>query len=1038
MSRPWTVEQLRAINAEGNNIIVSAGAGSGKTAVLTARILRKLKNNIPLSSLIVLTFTNAAAAEMKHRIKEEILKDEQISHLANEVDNSNITTFDAFALSFVKKYHYLLGFNKNIQIGEAAILQHELSLLLENILDELYASKDEEFLRIIATYYGKNDEGFKKEMLSMYNILELKANLENYLDNYFIFHPLSNIDQDINLYLEIFVYSPLKYLKKLLDEMLIVNNEEKDLSSFEEVINKFTTLKTYQEIKTFFPRLPNLPKNCNEEVKEIKSLMSETLKIIQKGVSYPDLTYIKSYLLANQNMVSKIISIIKQLNTKFIDLKRQYQLFSFIDIAKMSISLLKNHPDILRQLKENTSEILVDEYQDTNDLQEEFLSLIARNNVYMVGDIKQSIYRFRNANPAIFKNKYDLFKEDNTQGIKIDLSVNFRSRREVIDAINLTFNQLMNNDLGGLQYQKDHLMHFGNKKYDEDGKLDFSSHMQFLTYQHDKESSYSKKEIEIFTIALDIKKKIEDKYPIFDKRIRSCEYQDFCILLERKSDFLLYKKIFTYLDVPLAIIDDKDITSDTLIYLINNLLNLLLLYRHNEKNNLFRFCYTSVARSFLFSYSDQEIFMRLLNNNFENDQIINLLNSIDLDLDFCSNNELVDTLIYQFKFYEKLPLIGNIDQNMAQIEYIYRLCDSIGALHLHGEEFIEYLSKILKNDFDIKIATKPTISNSVRIMSIHKSKGLEFPVVYLASLSSRFENKEIKNKFIYSSQYGLITPYYDDGIGISIYKELYKVKENYDELCEKIRLLYVAMTRAKERLILVGDLSKDTSKPFALLSNLPYKSFISMFAAMNTSLTPYTSEINPDQLQISNEYLFDKVKPEIALKGDHQKIIYNTINIENNLIYKEKISKASEALIDKTTFNKLIMGSKLHEYLEYLDFRNPDLSFIDKKYHDIINSFLKNELLNNISHATIYKEYEFIFLLNNQEYHGVIDLMLVYDDHIDIIDYKFKNIDDEAYLKQLKIYKKYLEENSDKPIYLYLYSLINRYFVKVSDEEISV
>ena len=261
--------------------------------------------------------------------------------------------------------------------------------------------------------------------------------------------------------------------------------------------------------------------------------------------------------------------------------------------------MLKDNKEVREELANYFSEILIDEYQDTSDIQETFISLISNNNVYMVGDIKQSIYRFRNANPYIFKNKYDNYS-NHLNGEKIDLNKNFRSRSEVINNINLMFNYIMNDNIGGADYKTSHQMVFGNTAYNNNEEFN----MQILTYDHDK--SFNKNEIEAFLIAKDIKNKINNKYQVFDKKtssLRGATYNDFVILMDRTTDFELYKKIFEYQNIPLAIYKDETLNGEVDTTVLCNLLCLIKATRERDFSTKFKYLFTSIARSFLFRFS---------------------------------------------------------------------------------------------------------------------------------------------------------------------------------------------------------------------------------------------------------------------------------------------------------------------------------------------------------------------------------------------------------------------------------------------------
>ena len=224
--------------------------------------------------------------------------------------------------------------------------------------------------------------------------------------------------------------------------------------------------------------------------------------------------------------------------------KETNNMYEFTDIAILAINLVENNPEVKKELMSRFNEILLDEYQDTSDLQEKFISCISNNNVYMVGDIKQSIYRFRNANPYIFKNKYDAYSLSNG-GIKIDLMKNFRSRREVLENINEIFNHIMDDKIGGAEYQNGHQMIFGNTTYEENGKTDNNYNFEFYNYTYDKNGKFKREEIEIFLIAKDIKEKVNSNYQVYDKDkgiLRNITYNDFVILMDRSKNFSLYKK----------------------------------------------------------------------------------------------------------------------------------------------------------------------------------------------------------------------------------------------------------------------------------------------------------------------------------------------------------------------------------------------------------------------------------------------------------------------------------------------------------------
>ena len=358
-------------------------------------------------------------------------------------------------------------------------------------------------------------------------------------------------------------------------------------------------------------------------------------------------------------------------------------MYEFNDIAKMAISVLEQNENIRLELKNYYNEIMVDEYQDTNDIQEKFISLIENNNVYMVGDIKQSIYRFRNANPNIFRNKYNNYEKLNG-GIKIDLLQNFRSREEVLNNINDVFKLVMDDKIGGAEYEKTHQMQFGNKSYIKEGLINQNNDFEILNYKYE-DKTYTKEEIEIFTIATDIKNKINSHYKVFDKDekiIRDIEYKDFCIIMDRNTEFPKYKKIFEYMQIPLTLYQDEVLTLENDILVLKNIMNFIVKINKKEYDTEFKYYFTSIARSYLFRLSDNEIFDTFKNKNFYNNEIFKISKEISNNLESLTNEEFIEEIINKFNIIEKTIKTGNIEASLIRIEYLLNLSNNLTELFL--------------------------------------------------------------------------------------------------------------------------------------------------------------------------------------------------------------------------------------------------------------------------------------------------------------------------------------------------------------------
>ena len=515
----WTNEQLEAINKEGCNIIVSAGAGSGKTAVLSERVIRKIKDGINVNNILILTFTNKAAKEMKDRIRNKIIKENLTSQL-EFLNISYITTFDSFASQTVKKYYYLVDIDKNFNIEIGNILEIEKIKILNSIFDEYYQLNNKNFISFIKDFCLKNDDQIKKQILEVVKQLDLKYDKEDYLNqyvnNYFSEEFLNNATTNYENLVKTKIYDLINMTKELLHLY--------DLNSVYDLLNELYS-KDYDYIKKNY----NLEKRDYKlkDNKKEKNLINTKLEEIDKLLIYSYKEEMIQEILWTKDYTKLIIEIILILYSQLERFKKETNVYSFNDIAIKAIDIVKNNPDIAKDIKEEFNEIMIDEYQDTSDLQETFISYISNNNLYMVGDIKQSIYGFRNANPEIFKNKYDLYK-DNINGYKIDLTKNFRSNQGSINAVNTIFNKIMSNEVGGALYEKEHQMVFGNSNYKKNNH-DYNIEL----YNYDYNNQYSKEEIEIFIIANDIKSKI-GKHLVMDVKtneLRPLEYKDIAILI---------------------------------------------------------------------------------------------------------------------------------------------------------------------------------------------------------------------------------------------------------------------------------------------------------------------------------------------------------------------------------------------------------------------------------------------------------------------------------------------------------------------------
>lgn len=1035
----WTKEQEEAIYTSGKNIIVSAGAGSGKTAVLSERVLHKIEEGTHVNELLILTFTRAAADEMKDRIRKKISGKEELKKELTLLNSSYITTFDSFALSVVKKYHYLLNITDNINITDESIVKIQNKKILDEIFERSY--KNIRFQELIKKYCIKTDKVLKENILSIalkidgfidpfgfidnvYNNFFNENNVDNLLKTYESI--INDLKKTIELEIEnMSLYFDSDYIEKVNDAVYNILNADID------------ELHLYSTVK-----LPTVPRGSSEEAKASKdSLKKACDKLLSYG-NYGTINDIKNDIYSTKDTVLTILDIIKEFLLEIEKYKKENDIYTFNDISKLSIKILKENENIREELKSSFKEIMIDEYQDTNDVQETFIGMISNNNVYMVGDIKQSIYRFRGSNPEIFKEKYSNYSKD-IGGYKIDLIKNFRSRSEVLDNINKIFCLIMDYNLGSAEYSVSHQMVYGNTAYDTEKVNGFNYNFRVLEYLNkQKESGFSDIEVEIFTIAKDIKNKLDNNFQVFDKedgKLRNATYNDFVIILDRSKYFDDFKKIFEYFDIPLTILKDGKLNSTTDILLIKNLVDFIIKIKEDVYDIDFKYDFISIARSFLYEYSDEYIFDIVTNNKIKETTIYNDLSTLSDKLNSYTSSLLFNDILDVTDFYNKLNKVGDYEEVNVRLKTINSLSSSLSSLGLSIMDFRDYLTDIIENDEDIKYATYTKEGNSVKILTIHKSKGLEYPICYFADLDHEFNTGELKDKFIVDKKYGLIVPSNLEEIDNSLLKEMYKYDFNREEVSEKIRLFYVALTRAREQMIIVlpdretRTLEKNNDGVIEEIRRLSFNKLSSFIYGIKNYLYSYFEQIDIEKLGLTKNYLYPKKIVQETLNNIKDNINVEEINIENEVVEEKHFSKETNKIITKEENDLMKFGTKVHEMFELLDFRNIDLSLVDNKFiRNKVEKFLSNDLLKNISNANIYKEYEFIYNKDNNEYHGIIDLMLEYDNHIDIIDYKLKGITDENYIKQLNGYKEYIEKISNKEVSTYLYSILDEKVLQIN------
>ncbi len=1072
----WTDEQWNAIYQNGSNIIVSAGAGSGKTAVLTERIIEKLKQGISISSLVVLTFTKAAAFEMKTRVRKKLKKEiengnTELEKELERLNQASITTFDSYSLSLVKKYHYLLGIKKDITIADNVVLEKKKKELIDDVFCHFYEKKDPLFLKLLDTFTIKDDEMLKSVCLKLNDSLESLAHKKEYLNEYFETHY-----HDLELELRISQYEQLLEVeKKQISNLLesLKNSAYHNLSI--EFVNKVASYLEplfschhYDDYKAFigcctnitFPRSKKIEESELFHMKLYYEQIKDHIERIKELCIYENKENLKESVMKTKETVQILISILKKYDEQLLQYKMNEGMYEFSDIARLAITLLEEHSDICETLKQEISEIMIDEYQDTNDIGDYFISLISNNNVYMVGDIKQSIYRFRNANPSIFMDKYNRYK-NHQDGEKIDLNRNFRSRREVLDDINFLFEKIMDEEIGGADYCSGHAMVFGNDSYEKEGATNQNYHFEILNYEYkDTELSkyYRTEEVEAFLIAQDIKNKVQNHYQVYDKDnriLRDIQYQDFSILLDRKTSFDLYKKIFTYLEIPLTVHKEEAFVYSDEIFVIQNIMRWIqsILDKNYAKDYL-RYAVASISRSVIARIPDEKLFELLMEHKE------NLLEALDdetcIVYEIHQNmkslaeyskthtlSQFLEQVYHVFDLYHYILSLHNIEVLNIKLDYLLDVTRNLEKMGYQILDFIDYLKEAIEGKSDVTFQmNQDTKADSVNLMSIHKSKGLEYHICYYAGLQKKFSKADLKEKFIFSGQFGFIVPYFDEGIRETFYKELLKEDYQKEDISERIRVFYVALSRAKEKMILVtnlGNLDSNTEKnENGLVESyvrMNYRSFYDILLSISLDLKPYTVEVPIDTIPLTKEY--EKLKEtnyQDSLTCSQLKPHYIELLVEPEKIEKKHFSE-SYHVVDAEEQKRLELGIKLHECLQYTNYHDIENSLSKMSLSEYARkkllAFFHQDFWKSMDHPECYPELEFVETIDNKEISGMIDLLIVDTGCAYIVDYKLKNIEKSSYEEQIRGYAKVIEKRIKKPVKGMLYSLLDETYREI-------
>lgn len=944
----WTNEQLQAIQEKDSNILVAAAAGSGKTAVLVERIIHKIiDEQMDIDKILVVTFTNAAASEMRERILEAIYKkleeNPENVHLQRQIillNKASICTIHSFCLDVIHNHFYEIDLPSNFKIADTA----EIDLLKQEVLDDLFEQKytenDKDFIELLENYTNyRGDEALQELVLKIYKFIQsspfplkwLQEKLEllkiedkdisQTIWGKLIIQAVEDDIQESIMQLEtvkskMALYPEMtKFYQKICEDLIIL----KDLQNYNSWDELYIKLLNFNFSK--WPVDKKVTNDLKEDSKEIrdkvkKHIKEKTAKLLScsQEQAVKDLKIITPIL-------EKLANLVTEFTKNFAEKKKEKNCIDFNDIEHFALKILldeNNNPtEVAKKYKEKFEEIAIDEYQDSNLVQEAILTSISKgNNIFMVGDVKQSIYKFRQARPELFLQKYDEYKnkEEKTQedNLKIQLFRNFRSRQNILNITNLVFESIMSKELGDINYNENEYLNYGaNYPEPEEIKnyagiaeldiIDLKEDESITAFEGEEDEEEQEKVeddvLEAKFVANKIQELLNSDYMVFDKKqgYRKIRPKDIVILLRATSNLSpIYEKELSDLELP-VFSDTSGTYLDTVE--IQTILSVLKII----DNPLQDIPLVVVLRSSICNFTDNDLItIRLTDRNCNfyealiktriicdgdlKDKIESFLEKLE-KWKSISQYMPLDEFIWQIYldtgYYQYVGLLPNGAMRQANLKTLFEKAKQYEKASFKGLfNFIQFIDKLKKQNGDLASAKLIGENEDViRIMSIHKSKGLEFPVVFLCNSHKKFNMQDLNDNILLHQDIGFGPTIMDATRKIkysSIAKDAIKLKMKQETLSEEQRILYVALTRAKEKLYITGR-SKDFTKYVQDKNKV-----LEMYESENIKLDAKLMKKANSYLDwIMYVYLFNQGRT-IILKGESYKLSdIITLNVSN-------------------------------------------------------------------------------------------------------------------------------------------------------------
>ena len=885
MSVAWTEEQRKVIDLRDRNILVSAAAGSGKTAVLVERIITMLtdvKHPVSVDSLLIVTFTEAAAAEMKERIRDAIeqkLEDDDTNeHLkmqATLIQSAQITTIHSFCLSVIRDHFHAIDIDPGFRVGEEGELKLMKHDVLGQVLEESYQEGSRDFLEFVEAYGGgRDDRKIEELVLKLYEYSRSYPDAEGWLASCIAAYDMKDEEElESSRCMELIRKQAMLCMSDaaaLIDEALDVCREPDGPSAYEEalladreMVHVFLTAESYSALyeaagNVRWTKLrANRDKTVSEEkaalVKAARDEVKKTVNDLCSQYFYQDADGTVDDMALCRQAMSVLASLVHKFACRFEEQKQAQNMVDFNDMEQYALRILANKKRggfvptaVAREYQQKFREIMIDEYQDSNLIQETILTSVStvsqgRNNVFMVGDVKQSIYRFRLSRPELFMEKFHTYDTGDSERQRIDLHKNFRSRKEVLESVNYIFEQIMTPALGGIMYDDEAALYAGAGF--EESKEKGQNDTEVLLIDTDpalyvgddmaekKTVLPSDRELEARAIAARIRILLETQ-TVQDKasgKSRKARYSDIVILTRSVKGFSdVFSEVLNKEGIPTYAGTKEGYFETQEIGVLLDYLRVL----NNRKQDI---PLAAVLKSPFLGLSDEEmadIKNRAADLPFHEavsayasredtagsrlKECLDRMEQFRRKVPYTPIHELLLMVLKETGYEEYVTAMPGGEQRKANLQMLVEKARAFESTSYKGLfHFIRYIEQLQKYDVDYGEASlEDEQSDTVRIMTIHKSKGLEFPIVFVSGMGKQFNMMDARSSVVLHARLGVGLDAVDTDLRTkcpSLLKRVIQKEEMQDSLGEELRVLYVALTRAKEKLIMTGTV-KDAGK----------------------------------------------------------------------------------------------------------------------------------------------------------------------------------------------------------------------------------